>query len=81
MIYRSVESAATAISPAATARTQPAKVYQFPYWAVSYSADVRMDDPNEEFAHRSLMVELAAAAMAFVFWLGWRVTRFSTASR
>jgi hypothetical protein len=40
-----------------------------------------MDDPNEEFAHPALIVEIAAAAMAFVFWLGWRVAHPSAASR
>jgi hypothetical protein len=81
MIYRAVQDAGTPVSPAAKERSQGARLYQFPYREVSYPADVRMDDPNEEFAHPSLIVEIAAAAMAFVFWLGWRATHPSPASR
>jgi hypothetical protein len=62
-------------------RAKPAKVYQFPYRAVPYTADVRIDDPIEEFAHGSPLVEVGATFLAFVFWMGWRLTHLSLASR
>ena len=66
---------------AAAGRSQTAKLYQFPSRAMTYPVDVRMDDPNEEFAQPSLLVEFAAGILALVFWLGWRVVRLSPLSR
>ncbi len=79
MIYRAVQDASPSGKPAG--RSQGAKLYQFPYRAISYPTDVRMDDPNEEFAQPSMVVEIAAGMLALVFWLGWRAMHLVPASR
>jgi hypothetical protein len=42
-----------------------------------------MDDSrgDELGTHPLLALEIAAAVLAFVFWLGWRMTHLSFASR
>lgn len=73
MIYRPVREAATAAKPAAAGRFQTAKIYQFPSRKASYPADVRTLKPHMELVRSSLIAEIGAAALSFVFWLGWRV--------
>jgi hypothetical protein len=61
-------------------KASSAKVYQFPPRATAHPAtrqlgDVKMADADAEFAHPSLIVEIAAAVLAFGAWLVWRLTQ------
>jgi len=57
--------------------TKPAKVYHFPPPVAVYTADLKFDDARagEMGTHPALILELAAAVLAFAFWMGWRLTQ------
>jgi len=56
-----------------------AKVYPFPPPVAVYTGDLRMDEARagEMDSHPAVIIEIAAAVLAFAFWLVWRLTRLS----
>ena len=81
-IYRPATASVSASVPSPV-RLQTAKVYQFPARvpapAEAYRTDTNIHD-SKQWAHPAVLLEIAAATLAFAFWVVWRLRHAFSAS-